>query len=533
MTSDSADRPNDPKKVIYEPARPAIIRSLGGTQSEKYLAQLCDRSFLNLWSYPNTFIDKKSGGKGDGKELCDLLVVCGDHVLIFSDKTVEWPGGSDDQLAWKRWYRRAIQKSVNQIRGAERWITKFPEGIFLDKQCTQRLPLTIPPAPRRKIHGIIVAHGAGEACRQYFGEGIGSLMIMTGIQGDAHWNTEHVMPFCIGDVEPTGSFVHILDDATLNIVMGELDTITDLTAYLSKKEMLIRSKKVIVAGGEEDLVALYMTHMNERGEHDFTNPNGSSLNEFDLVSLPVGYYNSVINNTQYQAKKEADGNSYVWDRLIEAFTTHMLEGTTIFPDDFPVEFSDLERCMRLMAAVPRFKRRSFGTGILDALHRGTKGPRFTRAFLPGPTEPDQETGFFFMTLEIPNYELTGGYEQYRIARRVMLQTYALEFLRDNSNLKQVVGIATEPPSGNRRAGSSEDMIVVQSPEWTTDLLRNLEERKKILNIAQPGNYSKYPIRVSEFPENRQQPLDTSRTNLNRRQRRTKSAKRRKTNRKRN
>jgi putative intracellular protease/amidase len=70
-----AERLNDPRKVDYPPARPAVLRGLGTTLSERHLAKLADRSFLNLWSYPNTFIDKKTGGKGDGKALCDLLVV--------------------------------------------------------------------------------------------------------------------------------------------------------------------------------------------------------------------------------------------------------------------------------------------------------------------------------------------------------------------------------------------------------------------------------------------------------------------------
>jgi hypothetical protein len=83
--------PNDPRKVEYGPARQAVRRGEGITPSETYLAKLAERNFLNLWCYPNTFIDKKAAGKGDGKELCDLLVVCGDHVLIFSDKTVRWP----------------------------------------------------------------------------------------------------------------------------------------------------------------------------------------------------------------------------------------------------------------------------------------------------------------------------------------------------------------------------------------------------------------------------------------------------------
>lgn len=58
---------------IHEPAAEAIHRSRGSTASERLLADLGEHAFLNLWSYPNLFYDKKKNGKGDGKELCDLL----------------------------------------------------------------------------------------------------------------------------------------------------------------------------------------------------------------------------------------------------------------------------------------------------------------------------------------------------------------------------------------------------------------------------------------------------------------------------
>jgi len=169
----SAERPNDPRKTVYTPAGPAVQRSVGSTPSEQYLAKLADRSFLNLWSYPNTFIDKKTGGRGDGKELCDLLVVCGEHVIIFSVKAVTWPAVADHKLASKRWYKRAIVKSLHQIRGAERWIAQFPDRIFFDRQCTQPLPLKMPPPDQRKIHGIVVALGAGNACKTFSGKVLG------------------------------------------------------------------------------------------------------------------------------------------------------------------------------------------------------------------------------------------------------------------------------------------------------------------------------------------------------------------------
>lgn len=503
-------------------------RGVGSTPSEQYLAKLADRSFLNLWSYPNTFIDKKTGGRGDGKELCDLLVVCGEHVLIFSVKAVAWPAVKDDKLAWKRWYKRAIVKSVDQIRGAERWIAQFSDRIFLDRQCTQALPLKIPPPDQRKIHGIVVALGAGNACKKFFGEGIGSFLVAPSIKGDAHWTTDPVAPFAIGDVDPLGSFIHVLEDATLDIVLQELDTISDLTAYLNKKEKLIRSGRLVVAAGEEDLVAYYMTHMNQQDEHDFTKPDGSSLGEGDFVSFQTGFHAHLMQNAQYRAKKDADRNSYVWDRLIEAFTTNILDGISIVPDGQPFVLSDLEQGVRHMAVVPRYIRRILGEGILGALKTGRTTDRFTRGFLPGANDPNQDTGFFFMTLAVPEIELAEGYEQYRSVRRNMLETYALAFLQRNPKLKQVVGIATEPPI---RKGSSEDLIVVYVPEWTPDFLSNLEERKRLLNIAQPGNYTEYAIEGDEFPEIPRWSSDRHPTNLNRRQRRTEEAKARRQKRK--
>ncbi len=498
--------PNDPRHVDYGPPRPAIVRSEGGTESERYLAQLADKSFLNLWSYPNAFIDKKADANGDGKELCDLLVVCGDDILIFSDKTVAWPGGNDEGLAWKRWYRRAISNSVDQIRGAERWITKFSERIFIDRKCTQRLPLPLPPIERRRIHGIVVALGAGKACRQHFGGGTGSLAIRPELKGDAHTTGGVVTPFVIGDVNPEGAYIHVLDDATLDIVLGELDTITDLTNYFRKKEGLVRSGQLVWADGEEDMVAYYMTHLNRQGEHDFTLPDGADLSENDRIALEGGIYAELRQNRQYRAKKRADRNSYVWDNLITQFTTHMLAGTSVIVEGQTGELSELEQGVRHMALVPRYKRRLFGDSIVEVLHRGQSTDRFMRAMLPGPTEPDRNTGFFFMTLAVAEWSIDGGYEQYRQVRRAMLETYALALHEKNPNLEQVIGIATEPPDPRSETGASEDLIMMGKPTWTEDLRTRLEERKKVFNVMEPGNFIERPIEGNEYPDAAEQTL---------------------------
>ena len=64
---------------------PAISRADGITDSERYLKKLCERTFLSLWSYPNVYRDQGGAAKGDGKEVCDLLVVFENHIIMFSD----------------------------------------------------------------------------------------------------------------------------------------------------------------------------------------------------------------------------------------------------------------------------------------------------------------------------------------------------------------------------------------------------------------------------------------------------------------
>jgi hypothetical protein len=250
--------------------KPLVIKGEGVTDSERHLASLAEHTFLDLWSYPNLHIDKMSGGQG--KELCDLLVVCGNQVIVFSDKNVRWPKGDLD-IAWARWYKRAVQSSVNQVNGAARWLSKFPERVFLDPSCQQRLPINLPPAEEMRLHGIVVARGAGEACRAFYEGGTGSLVVMGADQKAENRDRVPFAPFCVGDVNPDGMFVHVLDDGSLDIVLRELDTITDLTDYLSKKEELIRANLLGSAHGEEDLVAHYVTHMISEHEHGFPDPD--------------------------------------------------------------------------------------------------------------------------------------------------------------------------------------------------------------------------------------------------------------------
>src|SRR3972149_5339366 len=79
----------------------------GITPSEKFVASLCEQSFLRLWTHPNP------KGKKD-KELCDCLVVCGPHIVIISVKENEYKD-TGNKTGWERWRKAAIKKSAAQL----------------------------------------------------------------------------------------------------------------------------------------------------------------------------------------------------------------------------------------------------------------------------------------------------------------------------------------------------------------------------------------------------------------------------------
>ena len=321
--------------VPPSPAGVAVIPSEGVTKAERYLAKLCKRSFLSFWSYPGVYRDQgRPGGKGDGKEVCDLLVVFENHVIIFSDKDCRFSDAGNLLVAWSRWFKRAVQRSAEQVWGAERWIKQFPNRLFLDRQCTIPFPINLPDPAKARVHRIVVAHDASRACQQRLG-GSGSLMISNSVVDDQHLS---FFPFTIGNLDPQKGYVHVFDDTTLNIVMSTLDTITDFTAYLTKKEQFLTGQRLVHAAGEEELLAVYLRGLNAAGEHDFV-VDGN----YDALSFGEGLWEKLQRDPQRLAQIEANRISYSWDELIEKFAFYAMTGTQYFNSGRPLREQETVR----------------------------------------------------------------------------------------------------------------------------------------------------------------------------------------------
>ena len=500
-----------------EQLRHPVAKADGSTESERYLAKLAERSFLNLWSYPSPYRDQKRRGIGDGKELCDLLVVCGVHVIIFSEKTIDWPSG-DIATAWRRWATRAIRDSAKQTKGAERWISDFPERVFLDRECKIPFPIDLPPIETRQVHRVVVANGSASACREHLHGSIGSLIVRPSVVGDSHWAAQHaeVEPFVVGDIDPNGSFVHVFNEAALDIVMAELDTIRDFTDYLAKKAAFIRSGELIEAHGEENLLAYYAVRINDEGDHDFVAEDKKG--PFSIDNLQ---YRSFVSNPRYLAKKRADEISYLWDRFIELFTDHLLGGTSITLEGYEFDLRKSELGVRLMALVPRLIRRSHSEAIAGALEKGKNSDKFARVMISPTGAKANQVAFIVLTVKYLDWmENRGGYEKYRAKRSELAQIYAQGLLERHSHLKHVVGIALEPPGQD--GGTSEDMLCAMQCDWTDQERETIQKACKEASILQNVKESRH--QGGEFPDVEtvviEIPVEQSHTsNLNRKQRR--------------
>lgn len=486
----------------------------GITPTERYLGRLCRRSFLSLWSYRNLHTDEgRKSATVPGHELCDLLVVFGNSVIIFSDKHVAFQQHKPIEIAWPRWFRKAVTKSARQLHGAEAWIRNNPRRIFLDGQCAKPFPIDLPDPGSMEVFLVAVSTGVYEACHEYFGrDSIGSLMISTDVRGSRHEKA----PFCVGWVDPERKFVHVFEEFTLDAVFSEIDTISDFVAYLRKREeFLTRETPIIRSPGEEQLLSIYLTNLNANGEHDFVLP-GADDGIPDFVALDESFWPGMVNDRQYKRKKEADRVSYAWDRLIEHFAAR---GGSYNPTFERSEAPrDIELGLRAMASEPRIRRRQLATAFVDLLE--TTDPHQRKARVACSNDfPDN--AYVFLVLPRPDGE---DYTKYRQARAALLAAYCHVVKLRCTAAQYVIGVATE---SYRAQGASEDLVVLDVRNWTDEMNAGAIRLQHEGGLLLDGNVHTSESRTNEYPDSFLGQADSSEQRLRARARRNAEKRKRK------
>ena len=394
------------------------------TPSEILVTRLARRSFLSLWSESNPLARQ-------GKELCDLLVVSDPDVVIVSVKEVALEHGTDSSVDEERWRRRAIEKSLEQLYGAERQLGRMERVIRSDGSSG----LALPPSARRRVHRIAVALGANRA-----------LSLSCGDFGKG--------------------YVHVFDELALDRLMGELDTVSDFVGYLSAKEALTaRSQAILVTGGEEQLLAVYLHHGRRF-------PAGA-----DLLVIEPASWEALTAKPDWLRRKEADAESYVWDGLIELVT----EGTGIPGSLGEQGLDERETVLRTMAREDRFARRLLAHGFNEFMARAV-------AIQIRARQVRSPSGVVYVFLATDRAEP-------RDERVRELQFRCLVARGQQPSATTVIGLATERYVAH--AGFSLDVIHLSIDRWTP------EHEQLMVRIQEDLGYFSAPLRQSvrtdEYP----------------------------------
>lgn len=307
------------------------------TPSEKYVANLCEKSFLPFWSFPNPLGKKK-------KELCDILIVCENHIIIISVKDISVSEHKDKSVQYERWVKKAIYESVDQIYGAEKFLKSVDDVILKDRETVIKLP----QKESRIIHRIAIAFGSND-----------DFPLPTGEFGKG--------------------FVNVFDEKSTFVLINELDTITDFTNYLIAKENFISDKHILIPN-ESDFLAFYL------------NTNFEIDAPTNVVMSQDGLWESYVKSSDYLKWREDIKISYIWDRMI--LQLHNYHVSSEITDERRLE---LEESVRQINLESRINRIELGSILENAKERKVN------ARMLKPLEGNNHT-YVFMPLTDKNWK---------------------------------------------------------------------------------------------------------------------------------
>jgi hypothetical protein len=390
--------------------------SAKGKTAEGLAYQLATKSFFVDWCFLNPKFS-------DGRELCDLLVIFDDIALIWQIKDLKLDENG-------RYNRSELDKNLRQLAGAKRRLFDMQVPITLSN--ARRTPETLDPASIKQIFLFSLLMGEGE---------------------DYHSTIEHIKSLD----------VHVVTREFLEIILNELDTISDFCAYCAEKQRVLTQPSLgafIVGGGEEELLAYYVR-------------NGRTFSDFDGLSnvfIEDGMWSGLQEDPRYLAKTKADAISYGWDDLINRSHT--------------TGSSNYEQIARELARPNRFQRRFLSSALYEAMvfaHKDIDHELYRRVV---PSINGRTYCFLFAADDRdPSF------------RRKALSDFCFVARGKFPETSIVIGIATEKTI---RETCSYDFLLLDLPEWgpnQQEIMVAIQEDSGILT----GPVHK-PVTMDEFPK---------------------------------
>ncbi|CAL2075465.1 conserved protein of unknown function [Tenacibaculum sp. 190524A02b] len=271
-----------------------------GNEGENFVNTIANNIFLEYWCYPSP-----KDEKGDKKEICDLLITFRDTLIIISVKNYDFKDN------YNRYFNNTIEKALKQIQGAEKKL--FGNKNVFIKHPKKEIEL-FDKSRYSKVFRIIVNLGKG------------------------------LKFYHPSSYTKSGKHVTIMDGTAWFAITNEMNTVKDLTNYLSAREKLLSSKSVImlfcsddeydkdthekfteritktqpksekhiyISGSELDLLASYVNNSNSY-------PKKITDDSYDGLFFDIdGTWKNFISDPIFLKKKEKDQQSFFIDKFIQ------------------------------------------------------------------------------------------------------------------------------------------------------------------------------------------------------------------------
>lgn len=372
-----------------------------GTEGEDFVNELAFSSFFKYWCYPSPKYEN-----GDKKEICDLLVIFNDVLIIFSVKNYEFKRNH------LRYFNNTISKATKQIAGAFK-------TLFSDKEIKIKHP--------DKIEEIFLKDKIQKIFR---------IVVNLG---------ENVKFYPFNSLTNKNDFVTVFDKITFKTIIKELDTIPDFIDYLQKREELFKDrftiilpadeddfsaetqkdffsliqddlntsmKTMLVSGSENDLLAYFLLNKREFPKvlHD------EEITDYYLTI--DGKWEEFTKQKLFENKKEADRISYFIDKFVE---NELLINIT----------ADREKIAKYLLSFDRLTRRSISQSYFDFHEKNTKNSslyfgrrigNFNGVGILFTSYTDEMSDEMFSTLNQLAIESFNLYEKYKYKTIILIST---------------------------------------------------------------------------------------------------------------
>jgi len=264
-----------------------------GKFGESIAYDLAQVSFLKDWCFQNPRLE-------NGKELCDLLIIFDDVMFIWQIKNIKLHSNGHYKDADK-------EKNLRQLIGAYNQIFKHNAKITLQD------------------------YGGVDKTK------FNKVFLCSVFMGDTELSSELFK-------EIDNHLIHIIHRDTLKLIVQELDTVSDFIAYYNTKEQLNKTNRMLINGGEKELLAFYL--MNNRDielKGDFT-------------FMDEGLWDDLQAHPQHIAKKKANVYSKLWDHVIEAIS-----------EESKLQLVDSKQLIVELLRPTRFFRRVLSRGFFEMI----------------------------------------------------------------------------------------------------------------------------------------------------------------------